>query len=144
MDEIRYEFFFFLIDVFSTGGSFANPEKSTLWTALVAKLASLRVDSCTTELKECLQHEDRCGADYSQCVNIDSGDIMSMCPYEKLVGCQKVYGKEKILSNSESIYNDVIRIAQGIILDIDNKNRQLRYKKQQAQPKMEKLRDMPL
>ena len=31
-------------------------------------LAAMRVDSCTAELKNCLQDKDRCGSDYTQCV----------------------------------------------------------------------------
>ena len=103
----------------ATGGSYDIPEESTLWPSVLAKLAAMRVDSCTTELKDCLQSEDRCGKDYSQCIGLDTNIIMRMCPYDKLVGCQKVYGKEKILADDD-IYDEVARIVDGIVLNVDN------------------------
>ena len=103
----------------ATGGSFDKPDNSTLWPSVLAKLAAMRVDSCTTELKECLQSTDRCGKDYSQCIGLDTNIIMRMCPYDKLVGCQKVYGKEKILAD-DNIYEEVARIVDGIVLNVDN------------------------
>ena len=103
----------------ATGGSFDNPDESTLWPSVLAKLAAMRVDSCTTELKDCLQSTDRCGKDYSQCIGLDTNIIMRMCPYDKLVGCQKVYGKEKILADDD-IYEEVARIVYGIVLNVDN------------------------
>ena len=103
----------------ATGGSFDNPDESTLWPSVLAKLAAMRVDSCTTELKDCLQSTDRSGKDYSQCIGLDTNIIMRMCPYDKLVGCQKVYGKEKILADDD-IYEEVARIIDGIVLNVDN------------------------
>ncbi len=103
----------------ATGGSYDKPDESTLWPAVLSKLAAMRVDSCTTDLKDCLQSEDRCGKDYSQCIGLDTNIIMRMCPYDKLVGCQKVYGKEKILADDD-IYDEVARIVEGIILNVDN------------------------
>ena len=102
----------------ATGGSYDNPEDSTLWPSVLAKLAAMRADSCTEEIKECMQSEDRCGADYSQCVGLDTNIIMRMCPYDKLPGCQKVYGEEKI--QGDEIYEEVARIVEGVILNIDN------------------------
>ena len=78
----------------------------------------MRVDSCTTEIKECMQSVDRCGSDYSQCIGLDTNIIMRMCPYDKLPGCQKVYGKEKV--QGDEIYDEVAQIIQGVILNIDN------------------------
>ena len=40
-----------------------------------ARLASMRVDSCTKEFKQCLQSEDRCGEDYTQCIGLDTDTI---------------------------------------------------------------------
>jgi hypothetical protein len=87
-----------------------------------AKLASMRVDSCTTEVKECLQAEDRCGSDYTQCIGLDTDTIIRMCPYDKLTGCQKVYsdasGKTSIRDNA--VYDELSTMVQGIMLNIDN------------------------
>ena len=76
-----------------------------------ARLASMRVDSCTKEFKSCLTSEDRCGKDYSQCVGLDTATIVALCPPEKLVGCQK---------DGKSVYDELTQIAQGIFLNIDN------------------------
>jgi hypothetical protein len=102
----------------ATGGTYDNPETSTLWPSILAKLSAMRVDSCTKEIKECMQSNDRCGSDYSQCIGLDTNIIMRMCPYDKLPGCQKVYGKEKI--QGDDIYDEVAQIIEGTILNIDN------------------------
>ncbi len=93
-------------------------EKSAIWEFVLARLASMRVDSCTTAVKECLQSEDRCGDDYTQCIGLDTDSIVRMCPYDKLVGCQKVHGTEKV--TSDAVYDEIARMVQGIFLNIDN------------------------
>ena len=103
----------------ATGGSFDKPEESTLWPSVLAKLSAMRVDSCTDELKSCMQSADRCGPDYSQCIGLDTNLIMRMCPYDKLPGCQKVYGEEVV--KGDAIYDEVAQIVEGVILNIDNK-----------------------
>ncbi|MBR5904416.1 MAG: hypothetical protein IKZ49_02670 [Alphaproteobacteria bacterium] len=102
----------------ATGGSYDEPEKSTLWPSVLAKLSAMRADSCTEEMKECMQSEDRCGPDYANCIGLDTNIIMRMCPYDKLPGCQKVYGEDKI--QGDEIYDEVARIIEGVILNIDN------------------------
>ena len=102
----------------ATGGTYDNPENSTLWPSVLAKLSAMRVDSCTKEIKECMQSVDRCGSDYSQCIGLDTNIIMRMCPYDKLPGCQKVYGKEKV--QGDLVYDEVAQIIEGVILNIDN------------------------
>nr|MBQ0091490.1 hypothetical protein [Candidatus Enterousia merdequi] len=102
----------------ATGGTYDNPENSTLWSSILAKLSAMRVDSCTTEMKECMQSEDRCGSDYSQCIGLDTNIIMRMCPYDKLPGCQKVYGEEKV--KGDLVYDEVAQMVEGLILNIDN------------------------
>lgn len=93
-------------------------EKSDIWQFVLARLASMRVNSCTTEFKECLQSPDRCGPDYTQCVGLDTDTIMRICPYDTLVGCQKVYGAQNIRGNA--VYDELYNVAQGIFLNIDN------------------------
>lgn len=83
-----------------------------------ARLASMRVDACTKEVKNCLTADDRCGKDYANCVGLDTDSIIRMCPYEKLVGCQKMYGSEKI--GGEDVYNELATMVEGIMLNIDN------------------------
>lgn len=102
----------------ATGGSYDNPEASTLWPSVLAKLSAMRVDSCTEEIKTCMQSDDRCGSDYSKCIGLDTNIIMRMCPYDKLTGCEKVYGAEAV--KGEAIYDEVAQIIEGVILNIDN------------------------
>jgi hypothetical protein len=92
--------------------------KSNIWDFVVARLASMRVDSCTTEVKECLQSDDRCGKDYTQCIGLDTDTIIRMCPYDKLTGCQKVYGETEI--RGDAVYDELSTMVQGIMLNIDN------------------------
>ena len=92
--------------------SVAKAEESQIWDFVVARLASMRVDSCTTAVKECLQADDRCGKDYTQCIGLDLASIRQMCPLEKLVACQQ---------NGElTSMVDIDYMLQGIYLGIDN------------------------
>ena len=95
-------------------------EESSIWDFILARLASMRVNSCTNAVKECLQSEDRCGPDYTQCIGLDTNSIMRICPAEKLVGCQYVYGDEQTIASSEEIYDELWNMVQGIMLNIDN------------------------
>lgn len=93
-------------------------QESIVWDFVVARLASMRVNACTTEVKECLQSEDRCGKDYTQCIGLDTDSIIRMCPYDTLTGCQKVYGNEDI--RGDAVYDELANMVQGIMLTIDN------------------------
>ena len=85
---------------------------------VTARLASMRVDSCTKEFKSCLTSEDRCGPDYTQCVGLDTDTIVKMCPADKLPGCK--YNKNGEANNDSYVYQNLANIAQGIFLNIDN------------------------
>ncbi|MBO5946628.1 MAG: hypothetical protein J6Q44_00600, partial [Alphaproteobacteria bacterium] len=91
-------------------------EKSNIWDFVVARLASMRVDSCTTEIKECLQSDDRCGKDYTQCIGLDTDTLKEMCPLEKLIACQT---KDEN-GNYNAQWSQFENIVQGIWLTIDN------------------------
>lgn len=95
--------------------SAAKAEGSQIWQYVVARLASMRADACTTEVKECLQSTDRCGKDYSQCVGLDTDTIVRMCPTEKLTACVQKYK-----GNTSDLDEYLSSVAQGIMLDIDN------------------------
>ena len=85
-----------------------------IMTYVTARLASMRVDSCTKEFKQCLTSEDRCGVDYTQCVGLDTDTIVKMCPRDKLVGC---YNSKK---PEQDVYTELAEVATGIFLNIDN------------------------
>ncbi len=99
----------------ATGGSYDKPDASSLWRGVLAKLSSMRVDACTNEFKQCLQDEDRCGKDYSQCIGLDNDDVAGICPEDKLTACYKEYG-----GKSETVRETLERIAQGVLLNVDN------------------------
>ena len=95
----------------ATGGSYSNPEQSTLWNGLKAALGALKVDACTKEVKDCLT--ERCGEDYSGCIGLDTETIGNLCPSEKLTACMKDY-------NVDSVKDYVAKIAQGLAVQIDS------------------------
>lgn len=103
--------------------SSSKAQDSEIWDFVVARLASMRVNSCTTQIKECLQSEDRCGSDYTQCIGLDTDTIIRMCPEELLVGCQN-YSTGNSISKTgnaeEDFYAQLEPWVQGIILNIDN------------------------
>lgn len=99
----------------ATGGTYEKPDSSSLWTGILAKLSSMRVDACTNEFKVCIQDDDRCGKDYSKCIGLDNDDVAGICPEDKLTACYKEYGGKK-----ETVRESLERIAQGILLNVDN------------------------
>ena len=96
----------------------AEAENSPVWGFVLARLQSMRVNSCTTQVKECLQSEDRCGPDYTQCIGLDTDAIIRLCPYDTLVGCQEVYADQDI--RGDAVYEELYDMVQGIMLNIDN------------------------
>ena len=104
----------------ATGGTYDSPTESSLWTALLSRLASMKVDACTKEVKDCLLAEERCGKDYGGCIGLSTADIGNLCPAEKLTACRD---DRKNLSGDAleaDIRAYVQRVAQGIALNIDN------------------------
>jgi hypothetical protein len=94
----------------------STAEKSEIWNHIAASLASQRVDACTTQIKQCLQSDDRCGSDYSQCVGLDLDTIVKMCPLEKVVACNSSeYG-----DNPKEIEDYIYSVATGVFNNIDN------------------------
>ena len=91
-------------------------QQSPIWNYVLDRLASMRVDACTTQIKDCLRDKDRCGSDYTQCLGLDIDSVVNMCPMDKLVACNSsAYGADV----SQKV-NYVYSVAQGILLGIDN------------------------
>ncbi len=91
-------------------------EKSEIWQFVLARLASMRVNECSKQIKKCFAEEDRCGADYSKCIGLDMNTIVNMCPLDKLTACDSSeYGTSE--TEKEAYVYDV---AQGVLLDVDN------------------------
>ena len=83
-----------------------------------ARLASMRIDACTKEVKSCLTDDNRCGKNYVNCIGLDTDTIINMCPSEKLTACN-TDDKGKTLSQPE-VYANIENIITGIMLNIDN------------------------
>ena len=96
----------------------ASDASAQIWEFVVARLQAMRANQCAVQFKECLQSEDMCGKDYTQCIGLDTDTIVRMCPYDTLVGCQQVYGETNI--RGEDVYDELYDIAQGVLLNIDN------------------------
>ena len=83
-------------------------KENHIWSYVVSVMAAMRVDSCTNEVKSCLQSPDRCGSDYTQCVGMDLASIKAMCPVDKLVACQaKSFDDEYMNKLLEGIYTSI-------------------------------------
>ena len=96
--------------------SAAEAKKSIVWDFVTARLAAMRVDACTEEVKACLQSENACGEGYGQCVGLDLKSIKDMCPLDKLVACQSKDENGNYSTSWENIDN----MIYGIMLNIDN------------------------
>ena len=83
-----------------------------IWSYVSDKLAAMRVDACTTEVKECFTDETRCGADFANCIGMDYNYIHDICPLDKLVVCKA--------NNPEFSMNDLDSMLMGLYLNIDN------------------------
>ena len=84
-----------------------------IWDYVVSKLAAMRVDSCTQEVKDCLTADDRCGADFQNCIGMDFDYIHDICPLDKLVVCKQ--------ANPDFQMKDLDSMLMGLYLNIDNK-----------------------
>ncbi len=83
-----------------------------IWGYVVDKLAAMRVDACTNEVKECFTSDDRCGSDFGNCIGVDYDTIKNMCPIDKLVVCRA--------NNPEFSMDDLDSMLAGLYLNIDN------------------------
>jgi hypothetical protein len=83
-----------------------------IWGYVKDKLAAMRVDVCTAEVKECFTSEDRCGGDFSKCIGMDYNYIHDICPIDKLVVCKA--------NNPKFSMADLDSMLMGLYLNIDN------------------------
>lgn len=98
----------------ATGGTYDNPDGSSLWQGIVAVLTSLRVTACNNEVRDCLLSEDRCGKDYANCIGLSSNEIIQLCPFEKLTACM-----DENKNDRDAVHKYVASVAQGLALNID-------------------------
>lgn len=83
-----------------------------IWGYVKDKLAAMRVDACTQEVKDCFTDENRCGEDFSNCIGMDYDYIHDICPIDKLVVCKA--------NNPNFSMDDLDSMLMGLYLNIDN------------------------
>ena len=96
--------------------SASKAKESIIWDFVAARLAAMRVDACTNEVKACLQAEDVCGKDYLNCIGLDTYTVVNMCHRDKLTACYSSEYGDDDKAREDYIYS----VAQGLILNIDN------------------------
>ncbi len=85
-----------------------------IWGYVADKLAAMRVDACTAEVKDCIYSEDRCGPDFMNCIGMDWEFVHELCPLDKLVVCKK--------NNPNFKMEDIDSMIMGLYLNMDNKS----------------------
>ena len=83
-----------------------------IWGYVVDKLAAMRVDACTQEVKDCITADTRCGEDYSNCIGMDYEYLHDICPIDSLVVCKA--------NNPKFSMDDLDSMLMGLFLNIDN------------------------
>ncbi|MBO4672666.1 MAG: hypothetical protein J5608_03380 [Alphaproteobacteria bacterium] len=83
-----------------------------IWSYVKDKLAAMRVDVCTQEVKDCFTDETRCGKDFSKCIGMDYKYIHDICPIDSLVVCKQ--------ANPKFSMKDLDSMLMGLYLNVDN------------------------
>jgi hypothetical protein len=88
-------------------------ETGPMWAFVRQKLAAMRVDRCTEEVKECFADEGRCGPDFTKCIGLDFVAMHKMCPVDKLVVCKQ--------DKADFSLADIDGMIMGLWLGMDNR-----------------------
>ena len=83
-----------------------------IWGYVEDKLAAMRVDACTQEVKDCFTDETRCGPNFENCIGMDYEYIHEICPIDSLVVCKA--------NNPAFSMDDLDDMLMGLYLNIDN------------------------
>ncbi len=83
-----------------------------IWGYVVDKLAAMRVDACTDEVKACFTADTRCGENFQNCIGMDYDYIHDICPVDSLVVCKA--------NNPGFAMDDLDSMLMGLYLNIDN------------------------
>ena len=86
--------------------------ESLIWGYVKDKLAAMRVDRCTEEVKECFTSPDRCGDNFINCIGMDYKYMHDICPLDKLVVCKQ--------DNPKFSMDDLDKMLMGFYLNADN------------------------
>ncbi len=83
-----------------------------IWDYVKDKLAAMRVDACTQEVKDCFTADTRCGENFQNCIGMDYEYIHNICPIDTLVVCKQ--------NNPNFSMDDLDTMLMGLYLNIDN------------------------
>ena len=83
-----------------------------IWGYVEDKLAAMRVDACTQEVKDCFTADTRCGPNFENCIGMDYDYIHDICPIDSLVVCKA--------NNPSFSMDDLDSMLMGLYLNIDN------------------------
>ncbi len=83
-----------------------------IWGYVEDKLAAMRVDACTQEVKDCFTADTRCGPNFENCIGMDYDYIHDICPIDSLVVCKA--------NNPNFSMDDLDDMLMGLYLNIDN------------------------
>ncbi|MCM1295086.1 MAG: hypothetical protein NC311_06045 [Muribaculaceae bacterium] len=83
-----------------------------IWGYVTDKLAAMRVDACTQEVKDCFTEDTRCGENFQNCIGMDYDYIHDICPLDKLVVCKA--------NNPAFSMDDLDSMLMGLYLNVDN------------------------
>lgn len=83
-----------------------------IWSYVTDKLAAMRVDACTEEVKACFTDENRCGKNFENCIGMDYEYIHDICPIDTLVVCKQ--------GNPNFSMSDLDSMLMGLYLNVDN------------------------
>ena len=83
-----------------------------IWDYVKDKLAAMRVDACTQEVKDCFTADTRCGENFQNCIGMDYEYIHNICPIDTLVVCKQ--------DNPNFSMDDLDTMLMGLYLNIDN------------------------
>ena len=83
-----------------------------IWGYVKDKLAAMRVDVCTQEVKDCFTAETRCGENFQNCIGMDYDYIHDICPIDSLVVCKA--------NNPDFSMDDLDSMLMGLYLNVDN------------------------
>ena len=101
----------------SYSGELADGIKNYIKSALDA----LRADRCTTAIKTCLESENACHEDYSNCVGVGMQKIWNMCADIVKPDCE---GKKEMKNGQEvdvNLAEYVSQVAAGVMQNMDDK-----------------------
>lgn len=99
----------------ASGGTYEQPQKSSLWGYIVAKLAAMKVGACTKQVRECLLADDACGENYAGCIGMTADAIGRLCDFRKLTACMT-----ENKNDENAVRSYIARVGQGIALEINN------------------------